>query len=464
MQLNNLTAIGTIDGRYAKASEELREIFSEYALMYFRVLVEIKWFLCLSKHHEIVEIPQLSLNATQKLTDIIDNFSITDAQQIKTIEQDIQHDVKAVEYFLKHKLKQHAELSPYLEWIHFACTSEDINNVAYSLMLKNFQKKFLLQHTQIQNILYTMAAENQNISMLSRTHGQAASPTTMGKEIAIFISRLNSQFQKISNIQFLAKFNGAVGNYNAHKVAYPNVNWQTLTKNFIEHLGLQYNQYTTQIEPHDYISELFYAYCQYNTILIDLCRDFWGYISLGYFKQQVDSNEIGSSTMPHKVNPINFENAEGNLGLANALLNHMAQKLPISRWQRDLTDSTTLRNIGTALSYGIIAYKAIQQGLKKLHTNEDKISLDLHNQWALLAEPIQTIMRKFGCINAYEQLKAITRGQNISQAQLHNFIDQLAIPKQVKTELKYLSPTTYIGDASFLVEQLLKDYRSSIKK
>jgi len=366
------------------------------------------------------------------------------------------NDTKAIEYYLKQQLQHHGELTAIIEWLHFGCTSEDINNTAYALMLQKFRSDYLIpQYNNLQQVIAQLANNSCNISMLARTHGQAASPSTMGKEIANFLARLQIQQQKISQIAILAKFNGAVGNFNAHLAAYPNIHWHNVTKQFIEQLGLQYNSYTTQIEPHDYLSELFHAIIRYNTILLDMARDIWGYIALDYFTQQASTNQVGSSTMPHKINPIDFENAEGNLGIANALLNFLAEKLPISRWQRDLSDATCLRNIGTAMAHSMLAYNALQQGIVKLSINHTAIAADLNNKWVLLAEPIQTVMRKYGCIAGYEQLKSLTQGKYIDKATIYNFIEQLAIPDAAKQALKQLTPHNYTGAATQLAKAIL---------
>jgi len=415
--------------------------------LYFRVIVEIKWLLALAANPKIKEL-RLSNNAIAFLNDIITKFNEQDAKHIKTIEKKTNHDVKAVEYFLKEKIKHHQELNKISEFIHFGCTSEDINNLAYGLMLKTLRSQCLKPIcNKLLKTLAKMAHKLADKAMLSRTHGQPASPTTMGKEIANFVARLLSQAEQILTIPIMGKFNGAVGNYNAHIVAYPDINWPVFAKKFVKSLGLSWNPYTTQIEPHDAMAQLFAALSHFNTILIDFSRDIWGYIALGYFKQKLKGTEVGSSVMPHKINPINFENAEGNLGLANALFNHFATKLPISRWQRDLTDSTTLRNIGVAYAHSLLAYKSILIGIEKLAINKQRLTKDLAQNWEVLAEAIQTVMRRYNIKNPYEKLKQLTRGKKIDQKILHTFIDTLELPDAVKKQLKDLTPETYLGNA-----------------
>lgn len=448
MNLTSLTAISPTDGRYRNKTESLSEYFSEYALIKYRVQVEIRWLQRLAEHQDIVEAPALSADADAFLNAIVDNFSVKDAERVKEIESTTNHDVKAVEYFIKEKFANQPELKPHLEFVHFACTSEDINNLSYALMLKEGRDKVMVPAMQqVIDTLRQLAKDTATQPMLSRTHGQTASPTTVGKEIANVVYRLDRQLQQFSRSPVLGKINGAVGNYNAHLSAYPETDWQTNAKVFVESLGLDWNPYTTQIEPHDYIAEVFAAACRFNTILIDLDRDIWGYISLGYFKQKAIAGEIGSSTMPHKVNPIDFENSEGNLGIANAIMQHLSEKLPISRWQRDLTDSTVLRSIGTGFAHGLIAYQATLKGLSKLSLNPAALDRDLDQSWEVLAEPIQTVMRRYGVEQAYEKLKDLTRGQQINAEKISEFIDTLDIPDAAKTTLKTLTPGSYTGNA-----------------
>ncbi|MDX8389058.1 MAG: adenylosuccinate lyase [Mariprofundaceae bacterium] len=449
MQLSSLTALSPLDGRYFDKVETLRPIFSEYGLIKARVTVEVRWLQTLASQDDIREIPTLSDAANQTLDQIVTQFTISDAEQVKEIEAVTNHDVKAVEYFLKDKVKHHAELANISEFIHFACTSEDINNLAYGLMLNEARQDVLLPlfDTLIQKTAQ-MAKEMAEAPMLSRTHGQTASPTTMGKEWANTAYRLHRQCNQLKQIEILGKMNGAVGNYNAHTTSYPNVNWQALAADFVVRLGLEFNPYTTQIEPHDYIAELADASSRFNTILIDFCRDIWGYISLGYFGQHVVAGEVGSSTMPHKVNPIDFENAEGNLGLANAIFSHLSAKLPTSRWQRDLTDSTVLRNLGTGFGYTLLAIASLNKGIGKLRLNENRLAEDLDNSWEVLGEAIQTVMRRYGLENPYEQMKALTRGKTMDAEKMRCFVDGLDIPSQAKSELMALTPASYIGTAA----------------
>ena len=448
MNLTSLTAISPTDGRYRNKTESLSEYFSEYALIKYRVQVEIRWLQRLAEHQDIIEAPALSADANAYLNAIVDDFSVVDAERVKEIESTTNHDVKAVEYFIKEKFANQAELKPHLEFVHFACTSEDINNLSYALMLKEGRDKVMVPVMQkLVDTLRQLAKDTAAQPMLSRTHGQTASPTTVGKEIANVVYRLERQLKQFSTSPVLGKINGAVGNYNAHLSAYPETDWQGNAKVFVESLGLDWNPYTTQIEPHDYIAEVFAASCRFNTILIDLDRDIWGYISLGYFKQKAIAGEIGSSTMPHKVNPIDFENSEGNLGIANAIMQHLAEKLPISRWQRDLTDSTVLRSIGTGFAHGLIAYQATLKGLSKLSMNPAALDRDLDQSWEVLAEPIQTVMRRYGVEQAYEKLKDLTRGQQINAEKISQFIDALDIPDAAKATLKELTPGTYTGNA-----------------
>ena len=448
MDLNALTAVSPLDGRYGAKTVELREIFSEYGMMKRRVIVEIRWLQYLASHSQVIEVPRFSASANKLLDDLISNFSVDDAQSIKDIEQKTNHDVKAVEYFIKERIEKNDELAKVTEFVHFACTSEDINNLSHALMLHDGIKQVILPlMVKLSMQLRLHVKKYASISMLSRTHGQTASPSTMGKEFANVVARLERQIESITAVPLLAKFNGAVGNYNAHFSAYPEIDWQVGTKDFVESLNLQWNQYSTQIEPHDYIAELYDAVARFNTILIDFDRDIWSYISIGYFKQTTIAGEVGSSTMPHKVNPIDFENSEGNLGLANAILSHLSTKLPISRWQRDLTDSTLLRNLGVGLGHSIIAYQATLNGLKKLEINVSRLTADLNESWEVLAEPIQTVMRRYNIEKPYEKLKELTRGQAITQEVMHEFIEKLNIPIKAKKELLSLTPGTYIGNA-----------------
>ncbi|ATH78234.1 adenylosuccinate lyase [Vreelandella venusta] len=454
MQLSALTALSPVDGRYGAKAAALREHFSEFGLIRARVIVEVRWLQRLAEHSQIVEVPPLSAAATAFLEQLIREFSVADAERIKEIERTTNHDVKAVEYFLKEKIADQAELHAVTEFIHFACTSEDINNLSYGVMLADGLKAMLPTLHEVADEIGKLAIAHAGQPMLSRTHGQTASPTTLGKEMANVAYRLKRQLKQIESVEILGKINGAVGNYNAHLTTYPDIDWEANARTFVEGLGLSFNPYTTQIEPHDYIAELFDSLCRYNTILIDFDRDVWGYISLGYFKQRTVEGEIGSSTMPHKVNPIDFENSEGNLGLANAILSHLAQKLPISRWQRDLTDSTVLRNLGVGLAYGLIGYHASLKGISKLEANPARLAEDLDNSWEVLAEPIQTVMRRYGIEKPYEKLKELTRGKQIDQAGFAAFIDTLALPDDVKQELKSLSPASYIGNAKAQAEAL----------
>ena len=454
LPLSGLTAISPIDGRYRSKAAELSDYFSEFALIRYRVLVEIRWLQRLASMPQIAEAPPLGAAETALLDAIVADFSLADAERVKQIEATTNHDVKAVEYFIKEKVQSHPELAAQMEFVHFACTSEDINNLSYALMLRDGRDTVVLPlMRQLVDTLRTLAHEHAAQPQLSRTHGQTASPTTAGKEIANVVARLERQYTQVRDSEILGKINGAVGNYNAHLAAYPDVDWQSNAGSFVESLGLRWNPYTTQIEPHDYIAELFAAVCRFNTILIDLDRDLWGYISLGYFKQKTIAGEVGSSTMPHKVNPIDFENSEGNLGIANAVMQHMAEKLPISRWQRDLTDSTVLRNIGVGLAHSVIAYHATLKGLGKLSVNPQALLEDLDASWEVLAEPIQTVMRRFNVDQPYEKLKALTRGQRMTQEVLASFIEALDIPEEGKALLRSLRPENYIGNA---VEQARK--------
>ncbi|MDR9468953.1 adenylosuccinate lyase [Marinospirillum sp.] len=447
-QLTTLTAISPVDGRYGNKTAALREHFSEYGLIRARVEVEVRWLQRLAEHPQVKEVPALSKQANQLLNDLVANFSVADAEAVKAHERVTNHDVKAVEYFIKDKIETLPELKAITEFVHFACTSEDINNLSHGLMLKGgLQKVLLPEMRQVAEALRALAHANAEVPLLSRTHGQTASPSTLGKEVANVVYRLERQLEQIEGLDLLGKINGAVGNYNAHLSAYPEIDWQANAKTFVESLGLGWNPYTTQIEPHDYIAELFDALARFNTILIDFNRDVWGYISLGYFKQKTVAGEIGSSTMPHKVNPIDFENSEGNLGIANALFTHLAAKLPISRWQRDLTDSTVLRNLGVGLGHSLIAYQSSLKGIAKLETNPQRLADDLEAAWEVLAEPIQTVMRRYNIEKPYEKLKELTRGKTINQQAMAEFIETLAIPEEAKTELKKLTPASYLGNA-----------------
>ncbi len=449
-----LTAISPIDGRYANKVEDLRPIFSEYGLIHYRVLVEIRWLQTLANHPLIIEVSPFSATANNLLDSIIDNFSESDAQRVKDIEKTTNHDVKAVEYLLKEKIAGCDELEQVSEFIHFACTSEDINNLSYALMLKEGRDVIQTQISDCIDALRKLALETADQPLLSRTHGQSATPTTVGKEFANVVARMSRQQQQLQAVSLLGKINGAVGNYNAHCVAYPDVDWEAFSKNFVESLGLQWNPYTIQIEPHDYIAEFFHTLSRFNTILLDFDRDIWSYISLGYFKQRTITGEIGSSTMPHKVNPIDFENSEGNLGIANALFSFLAEKLPVSRWQRDLTDSTVLRNIGVGIAHTSIAIQASLKGISKLQINTDAIEADLNANWEVLAEPIQTVMRRYGIEKPYEKLKELTRGQRITPEQLQVFIEKLEIPAEAKATLLALTPRNYTGYAEKLAREI----------
>jgi adenylosuccinate lyase len=445
--LSALNAVSPVDGRYGSKTVALRSIFSEFGLIRFRVEVEVRWLQQLSRLAGVPEVPVFSAATNGFLDTIVTNFNEADAQAVKDIERTTNHDVKAVEYFLKNKFAGNAELEAVLEFVHFACTSEDINNLSHALMLREGRKVFLQDAEAIIDGIAKLAHDYAEDSMLSRTHGQTASPTTVGKEMANVAARLRRQLKTVKEVELLGKINGAVGNYNAHLSAYPDVDWQTNAKEFVESLGLSWNPYTTQIEPHDYIAELFDAIARFNTIVIDFDRDVWGYISLGYFKQKTIAGEVGSSTMPHKVNPIDFENSEGNLGIANAIFTHLAQKLPISRWQRDLTDSTVLRNMGVGFGYGMIAYASTLKGMSKLEINRARLAEDLNNSWEVLAEPIQTIMRRYNVAEPYEKLKALTRGQTINREVLAAFVETLDIPEHAKQTMRDLTPANYIGNA-----------------
>jgi adenylosuccinate lyase len=448
MELSALTAVSPVDGRYGSKTADLRAVFSEFGLIRFRVQVEIRWLQQLAAHPQIVEVPALSEAANAQLNRIVDEFGIEHAERIKEIERTTNHDVKAVEYFIKEQIADNAELAAISEFVHFACTSEDINNLSHALMLRHGVEITRNQMQQVTDAIAALGREHADQPMLCRTHGQTASPSTMGKEMANVAYRLQRQLKQIDNIEYLGKINGAVGNYNAHLSAYADIDWEANAKSFVESLGLSWNPYTTQIEPHDYIAELFDAVCRFNTILIDFDRDVWGYISLGFFKQKTVAGEVGSSTMPHKVNPIDFENSEGNLGIANAIMQHLASKLPISRWQRDLTDSTVLRNLGVGFGHSLIAYQASLKGISKLEINAARLAEDLNNAWEVLAEPIQTVMRRYGIEKPYEKLKDLTRGKTMNQATIQDFIDTLEMPQSAKDELKALTPSLYTGNAA----------------
>ena len=449
MELNALTAISPVDGRYGSKVSVFRDIFSEYGLIRNRVTVELRWLQKLAAHPDITEVPAFSADANQFLDRMISEFSLADAERIKGIERTTNHDVKAVEYFIKEKIAETPELHAVTEFVHFACTSEDINNLSHALMLREGLDHGLLPAMErIVDRLAELAHEHAEQPMLSRTHGQTASPSTVGKELANVVHRLRRQVKQIRAVELMGKINGAVGNYNAHLSAYPSIDWAQNAKEFIESLGLDWNPYTTQIEPHDYIAELYDAIARFNTILIDLDRDIWGYISLGYFKQKTVEGEVGSSTMPHKVNPIDFENSEGNLGIANALFSHLSAKLPISRWQRDLTDSTVLRNLGVGFAHSLIAYEASLKGLGKLEINPARLDEDLDHAWEVLAEPIQTVMRRYNIEKPYEKLKALTRGKAMTPDVIKAFVESLDIPDAAKAELMELTPGSYIGNAT----------------
>ena len=449
MDLSALSAVSPIDGRYGSKTVPLRGIFSEFGLIKRRVLVEVRWLQCLAAHEGIPEVPSLSAAASEALNAIAADFSEADARRVKAIEATTNHDVKAVEYFIKERFADHEELRAVGEFVHFACTSEDINNLSHALMLRDGMREVLLPSMrEIIDALVALAHQSAAAPMLSRTHGQTASPTTMGKEIANVVARLQRQVGQLEHMEYLGKINGAVGNYNAHLSAYPDIDWQANAEQFVTSLGLQWNPYTTQIEPHDYMAELFDGLARFNTILMDFDRDVWGYISLGYFKQKTVAGEIGSSTMPHKVNPIDFENSEGNLGLANAVFQHLSAKLPISRWQRDLTDSTVLRNMGVGAAYSLIAYQSALKGIGKLELNETRLAQDLDNSWEVLAEPVQTVMRRYGIEKPYEKLKELTRGRDMDAATIREFVARLELPEAARRELLELTPASYTGNAA----------------
>jgi len=453
MERNKLRALSPADGRYADKVGDLRDILSEYGLIRYRVLVEVRWLQWMADEPAIAELPPQSSVMKDVLNGIVDGFSADDAERVKAIEATTNHDVKAVEYFIREKIGTGTESAALTEFIHFGCTSEDINNLAYALMLRTARDDVLQPRMrELANKLRSMSVEHADLAMLSRTHGQTASPTTVGKEIANVVQRLARARKQLAAVEIRGKFNGAVGNFNAHVAAYPDADWLTISNNFVVSLGLDPNAHTTQIEPHDWTAEFAHALIRYNTILIDFCRDTWGYISLGYFRQKIAENEVGSSTMPHKVNPIDFENAEGNLGLANAMLDHFALKLPISRWQRDLSDSTVQRNFGVAFGYVMIALSSTLKGLRKLETDPQRIATDIDNAWEVLAEPIQTVMRRYAVPEPYEKLKALTRGQAVTKELLHQFIGQLEIPEDEKARLLKMTPSNYIGLAESLTK------------
>ena len=455
MELSSLTAVSPVDGRYGDKVSALRGIFSEFGLLKFRVQVEVRWLQKLAAHAAIKEVPAFAADANGFLDKIVADFSVEDAERIKTIERTTNHDVKAVEYFLKEKVADVAELHAVSEFIHFACTSEDINNLSHALMLKTARDEVVLPYwRKLIDAVKDLATQYRDVPLLSRTHGQPATPSTMGKEMANVAYRMERQYRQLNQVEILGKINGAVGNYNAHIAAYPEVDWHQFSEEFVTSLGIQWNPYTTQIEPHDYIAELFDALKRIDTILIDLCRDMWTYISMEYFKQRIKAGEIGSSAMPHKVNPIDFENAEGNLGIANALYEHLAGKLPVSRMQRDLTDSTVLRNLGVGIGYALIAYQSTLKGISKLELNQDRLLDELDHNWEVLAEPIQTVMRRYGIEKPYEKLKELTRGKRVDAEGMKQFIDSLALPEEEKVRLKAMTPANYIGRATTMVDEL----------
>ena len=455
MELSSLTAVSPVDGRYGDKVSPLRAIFSEFGLLKFRVEVEVRWLQKLATTVEIKEVPAFDADANAFLDAIVANFSEEDAARIKTIERTTNHDVKAVEYFLKEKVADIPALHAVSEFIHFACTSEDINNLSHALMLETARRDVIVPFwNKLIDAVKGLAHEYRDIPLLSRTHGQPATPSTMGKEMANVAYRLERQLRQLSKIEVLGKINGAVGNYNAHISAYPEVDWHQLSEQFVTSLGITWNPYTTQIEPHDYIAELFDCIARFNTILIDFDRDIWGYVALNHFKQKTIAGEIGSSTMPHKVNPIDFENSEGNLGLANAMMQHLASKLPVSRWQRDLTDSTVLRNLGVGIGYALIAYQATLKGISKLEVNRDRLLDELDHNWEVLAEPIQTVMRRYGIEKPYEKLKELTRGKRVDAAGMQTFIDSLELPEDEKVRLKQMTPANYLGRAIQMVDDL----------
>ncbi len=455
MELSTLTAISPVDGRYGSKTADLRPIFSEFGLIKHRVLVEVRWLQRLAAHFAIPEVPPLSEHAANVLNGIVEKFDEEDARRVKNIERTTNHDVKAVEYFLKEKIAGNAELEAVSEFIHFACTSEDINNLAYALMLREARTQAVLPlMDEVIEAIAALGREHAAQPMLARTHGQPASPTTVGKEMANIAYRLRRQREQFIAVPLLGKANGAVGNYNAHLAAYPEVDWPGFARDFVTGLGLEWNPYTTQIEPHDYVAELFDAVGRFNTVLLDFCRDVWSYVSLAYFKQKTVAGEVGSSTMPHKVNPIDFENAEGNLGLANAIFDHLAAKLPVSRWQRDLSDSTVMRSLGVGLAHSQIAYQSALKGIGKLEVNPARLAADLEEAWEVLAEPIQTVMRRYGIEKPYEKLKELTRGRAIDAVSLGEFINGLDLPGEAKQALLALTPATYVGNAPEQARQI----------
>lgn len=455
MELSALTAVSPVDGRYGTKTIALRSIFSEFGLLKYRTIVEIRWLQKLAATDSIAEVPVFSHDANAQLDRIAAEFDEQDAARIKEIERTTNHDVKAVEYFLKEKIADNAELNAVSEFIHFACTSEDINNLSHALMLKEARDAVILPEMQrLADAVKDLSQQFRDVPMLSRTHGQPASPSTMGKEMANVAYRMARQIKQVQSSEILGKINGAVGNYNAHLSAYPDIDWHAYSEAFVTSLGIDWNPYTTQIEPHDYIAELFDAVARFNTILIDFDRDIWGYIALGHFKQKTIAGEIGSSTMPHKVNPIDFENSEGNLGLANAIFSHLGQKLPISRWQRDLTDSTVLRNLGVGVGYTLIAYASTLKGISKLEVNQAALEAELDQNWEVLAEPIQTVMRRYGIEKPYEKLKELTRGKRVDGEGMRTFVDSLDLPEHEKARLKQMTPANYIGDAVKLTDKL----------
>lgn len=458
MELSELTAISPIDGRYGARLSPLKAIFSEYGLIKYRTAVEVAWLIALSEESGIKEVPTLSADAKAHLERLVSGFDITLAQAVKTHEKTTNHDVKAVEYAIKDHIQSNAELAKVMEFVHFACTSEDINNLSYALMLKDAREKVLLPTMQqVIDAMTQKTLDYANVALLARTHGQPASPTTMGKEWAVLTYRLARQCAQLAEVPLLGKINGATANYNAHLASYPSVDWTALSQKVITGLGLIYNPYTTQIEPHDYIAEYLQAVERFNTILIDFDRDIWSYISNGFFKQKVIAGEVGSSAMPHKVNPIDFENSEGNLGIANALMAHLAAKLPISRWQRDLTDSTVLRNLGVGIAHSMIAYQATLKGISKLEINEAVIAADLDNNWEVLAEAVQTVMRRHGIEKPYEKLKELTRGNKLTAEGMREFIAKQDLPEEAKTYLSNLSPATYIGNAAAQAKRIKEE-------
>ncbi len=449
MERDTLTALGPIDGRYADKTESLRGLLSEYGVIRHRMIVEVRWLQALAAEPAITEVPPLSAEASAFLDDLVAGFGPEQARRVKAIEATTNHDVKAIEYYLKERLAEHEELAARAEFVHFACTSEDINNLAWALVLRAARDEVLLPALdEAIEQLRALAHAHAEQPMLSRTHGQAASPTTLGKEIANFVHRLREQRERLAAVQPLGKMNGAVGNFNAHLAAYPEVDWAALSRRYVASLGLGWNPYTTQIEPHDWIAELFDGLGRINTVLLDLSRDVWGYISLGYFGQRVVAGEVGSSTMPHKVNPIDFENAEGNLGISTAVLDHLSRKLPVSRWQRDLSDSTALRSVSLGFAHTLIALRSLDKGLGKLEACPERLNADLEHAWEVLAEAIQTVMRRYGAEEPYEQLKRLTRGQAIDEGAVRAFIDGLDLPEEAKAQLRGLTPAAYIGEAA----------------